>query len=167
MVQYILIFPQRFYVKFLLFLLFFIFSLMLHADRVEITSTLMKAENLKKEVHFIGDAKIQKGEDKLHADTVIVYFDDQNRTHMYEAIGKVTFTLHNKNNKYIGKANKVTYYPLTLVYVLEGKAIIDDVENKRHVNGDKIYLDMKTNDVRVSGSKKKPVKFIFDVEEKK
>jgi len=48
-----------------------------------------------------------------------------------------------------------------------GKAIIDDLINKRHVNGDEITLDMTTGNANVKGSKKKPVKFIFDMQEKK
>jgi lipopolysaccharide export system protein LptA len=154
-------------VKFLLLSLFLLFSSTLFADRVEITSTSMKAENLKKEVHFIGNAKVKKGEDWLHADTVIVYFDDNNQTNKYEAIGNVTFELHNDKNNYLGEAQKVTYHPLTLVYVLEGKSVIDDIANKRHVHGDIIHLNMKTGDVKVKGSQKKPVKFIFDTEDKK
>jgi len=153
--------------KFFKIILFFLLNYVVYADKVEITSTSMKAENLKKEVHFIGDAKVKKLDDWLHADQVIVYFDENNETKMYEAMGEVTFELKNDKNNYVGKAKKVTYYPLTLIYVLEGKAVIDDVVNKRHVNGDKIQLDMNTGDVQVSGSQNKPVKFIFDMEDKK
>lgn len=138
----------------------------LYADKVEITSTSMRAENLKKEVHFIGDAKVKKLDDWVHADRVIVYFDDNNETKMYEAIGAVTFEFKNDKNNYTGSANKITYHPLTSKYLLEGKAWIDDVVTKRHVNGDHITLDMATGDVRVKGSAKKPVKFIFDMEKK-
>ena len=56
----------------------------------------MKAENLKKEVHFIGNAKVKKSEDWIHADKIIVYFDDKNETKMYKAIGKVTFEFKNE-----------------------------------------------------------------------
>ena len=139
----------------------------LYADKVEITSTSMRAENLKKEVHFIGNAKVKKLDDWLHADKIIVYFDDNNETKMYEAIGSVTFEFKNEKNNYTGSADKITYHPLTSVYVLEGKAWIDDMVTKRHVNGDKVTLDMTSGDVQVSGSAKKPVKFIFDMEEKK
>ena len=48
------------------------------AEKVEITSSSMHAETAKKEVHFIGDAKIKKLDDWLHADKVIVYFDENN-----------------------------------------------------------------------------------------
>ena len=137
------------------------------AEKVEITSTSMKAENLKKEVHFIGNAKVKKSEDWIHADKIIVYFNDKNETKMYKAIGKVTFEFKNEEGHYKGKSEKVTYYPQKSFYVLTGKAKVDDVKNKRQVKGDEITLDMVTGDSEVKGSKKKPVKFIFTTEEKK
>ncbi len=139
----------------------------LFADKVEITSDSMKAEDLKKEIHFIGNAKIKKMDDWLHADRVIVYFDENNETKMYEALGLVTFEFKDEKSNYKGSADKVTYYPMKSNYILTGKAIIDDLANKRHVNGDVIILDMLTGNAEVQGSKKKPVKFTFDAEDSK
>ncbi len=147
---------------------FLLFSL--HAEKVEVTSDSMKAEELKKEVHFIGNVTVKQLESWLHGDTVIVYFDENNETKMYEAIGKndvVTFEVKEKKGFYKGRAMNVKYYPVTSKYVLTGKAVIDDLLNKRHVNGDVITLDMATGNAMVKGSKKKPVKFIFDMEKKK
>ncbi len=142
-------------------------SLTLFAEKVEIISNSMQAKDVKKEIHFIGAAKIKKLDDWLHADRVIVYFDENNETKMYEAIGLVTFEFKNEKGNYKGSADKVTYYPLTSNYILTGKAIIDDLINKRHVNGDEITLDMTTGNAEVKGSEKKPVKFTFDVEDSK
>lgn len=137
------------------------------AEKVEITSTSMKAENLKKEVHFIGDAKVKKLDDWLHADRVIVYFDENNETKMYEAIGSVTFEFKNEARHYTGSAEKVSYYPLKSFYVLRGLAVIDDLINKSHVDGDEITLDMLTGNASVKSNKKKPVKFIIEMKDDK
>ncbi len=137
------------------------------AEKVEVTSTSMKAENLKKEVHFIGNAKVKKLEDWIHADKIIVYFNENNETKMYKAIGKVTFEFKNEKGHYKGKSEKITYYPQKSFYVLTGKAKVDDIRNKRQVKGDEITLDMLTGDSQVKGSEKKPVKFIFTTEESK
>lgn len=145
-------------------ILFFLLSQILFAQKVEIVSDAMRAEDLKKEVHFVGNAHIKKIDDWLHADEVIVYFDENNQTKKYEAIGLVTFEFKNEKGHYTGSADKVTYYPVKSEYILSGKAIIDDLLNKRHVNGDVIILDMLTGNAQVQGSKQKPVKFIFDVE---
>ena len=138
----------------------------LFAEKVKITSTSMEAEELKKEVHFIGDAKIIKGGDWLHADRVIVYFGDNNETSRYEAIGSVSFEFKKDEKHFKGSADKVIYDMVKSLYVLKGKAVIDDMVKKRHVDGDEIMLDMSTGSVDVQGSNKKPVKFIFDMEDK-
>ncbi len=135
----------------------------LFAEKVEITSDAMHAMNVQKEVHFIGNVQIKQLENWLHGDKVIVYFDENNETNKYEAIGSVTFEFKKENSFYKGAADKVTYFPTKSEYLLTGKAVIDDLINKRHVNGDEILLNMLTGNAKVKGNKKKPVKFIFDM----
>lgn len=147
-------------------MLLLLFTQTLFAEKVEITSTSMEAEELKKEVHFIGDAKIIKGKDWLYADKVIVYFGENNETSRYEAIGSVSFEFKKDDKHFKGSANKVVYDIVKSLYVLKGKAIIDDLVNKSHVDGDEIVLDMSTGNVDVKGSSQKPVKFIFDMKDK-
>ena len=153
--------------KLLKLLLFLVLSVTLFADKINVTSNSMTAEDLKKEVHFIDNAKAVQGDSWIHGNEIIVYFDENNQTKKYEAVGKVTFEFKEKTNHYKGSADKVTYYPVKSTYVLVGKANIDDLINKRHVNGDEITLDMTSGNANVKGSKKKPVKFIFDMKEKK
>jgi len=138
----------------------------LFAEKVEITSTSMEAEELKKEVHFIGNAKIKKGDDWLHADKVIVYFDDNNETKEYEAIGSVSFEFKKDEKHFKGSADKVKYNIVKSLYVLTGKAMIDDLVKKSHIDGDEIILDMSTGRVDVKGNRKKPAKFIFEMKDK-
>jgi len=153
--------------NFLKIILFISLSGILLAEKVEVTSDSMKAQDVQKEVHFMGNVTVKQSQSWLHGDKVIVYFDENNETNKYEAIGKVTFEFKKENSFYKGSADKVTYYPVKSQYILTGKAVIDDLINKRHVNGDEITLDMITGNANVKGNKKKPVKFIFDMEEKK
>ncbi|MFK5975957.1 MAG: lipopolysaccharide transport periplasmic protein LptA [Sulfurovum sp.] len=150
--------------NFIKILLFFIVTLVAFGERVEVVSESMEAINIKKEVQFMGDVKVTQLQDWLHADKVIVYFDDNNETREYKAIGKVTFEFKNEVHNYIGSADTVIYYPQKSIYVLIGNAIVDDVVNKRHIDGNKITLNMISGDADVKGTKKKPVKFIFDME---
>ncbi len=157
--------------NFLKVILFICLTGTLFAEKVEITSDSMKAEDLKKEVHFIGNVKVHQVDSWLHGDKVIVYFNENNETKEYEAIGSVTFEFKKEESFYKGSADTVFYYPLQSKYVLVGKAIVDDLINKRHVDGDKITLNMitgsvKVNSVNIKGQKKKPVKFTFDMEDK-
>lgn len=153
--------------KFLKIIFFLMLTQMLFADKVEITSTSMHAENVKKEVHFIDDVHIKQGDDWLDADKVIVYFDENNDTKMYEAIGSVTFEFKDEKSAYNGSADNVKYYPVKSLYILTGHAIIDDLVNKSHIAGDEITLDMLSGNAMVKGNKKKPVKFIIEMEKKK
>jgi len=150
--------------NFIKVLLFFLITVVSLAERVEVVSEYMEAMNIKKEVQFIGDVKVTQLQDWLHADKVIVYFDENNETREYKAIGEVTFEFKNEAHNYIGSADTVIYYPKKSLYILIGKAIVDDIPNKRHIDGDKITLDMISGDADVKGSKKKPVKFIFDMD---
>ena len=150
-----------------LFLILILFSTVVFAEKINVTANSMTAEDLKKEVHFMGNAKAIQGDSWIHGDEIIVYFDENNQTKMYSALGTVTFEFKEKINHYKGSADKVTYYPMKSTYVLTGEAIIDDLINKRHVNGDEITLNMITGNADVKGSNKKPVKFIFDMKEKK
>ena len=147
--------------------LLLLFTGSLLAQKVNITSDNMEAADMKKEVHFIGNAKVVQGKSWIHGDEIIVYFDENNETKKYEAIGLVTFEFIQEKSSYKGSADKVTYYPVKDQYILTGKAIIDDLINKRHVNGDEITLDMITGNANVKGSREKPVKFIFDMKDKK
>lgn len=138
----------------------------LFAQKVQVTSDKMRAIEKKREIHFIGNAKVQQLKDWIHGDEITVYFNDRNETKKYVASGNVTFEVFQKDAHYKGKADKVTYFPKKTLYILTGKAVIDDLTNKRHVNGDEITLDMTTGNANVKGNRKKPVKFIFDVEGK-
>lgn len=154
--------------NFLKIILFFICAAgVLFAEKVDVTADSMKAIDMKKELHFIGNATVVQGKSWINGDEIIVYFDENNETKQYEAIGKVTFEFVQEKNFYQGSADKVIYYPVKSEYILIGKAVIDDLLNKRHVNGDEIILNMTTGKANVKGSRKKPVKFIFETEEKK
>lgn len=147
------------------YILFFLLSVLLFADKVEITSDSMKAEEMKKEVHFIGNVRIVQDKSWIHGDSVVVYFDDNNQTEKYEASGSVRFEFKKEEHFYKGSADRVTYLPLESKYILRGNATIEDLINKRHINADQIELDLTSGLVNVAGSKKEPVKFIFETEE--
>ncbi len=144
-----------------------VLSQYLFAEKVEVTSDSMNAVESKKEVHFMGNAKVKQLKDWIHADEIIVHLDANHKAQMYEAIGTVTFEFQNEKGHYIGSAQKVEYYPLKSLYVLSNKANVKDILNKRTAKGDKITVDMKTGNSHVVGSKKKPVKFTFDTDKSK
>jgi len=146
---------------------FLVLSIFTYAEKVEIISDDMYAQNIKKEIHFLGNVKIKQLENVIEADKVIVYFNENNETNKYEALGHVMFEFKDEKNHYKGSTDTLVYLPMKSKYTLTGKAMIDDISNKRHINGDKIILDMLSGNAKVHGSKMKPVKFIFDMENTK
>jgi lipopolysaccharide export system protein LptA len=152
--------------NFLKIALFFILTLVAFAEKVEITSDSMQAESLNHEIHFIGNAKVKQLKDWITADKIIVYFDDNNQTKMYKAIGNADFEFSNDKGHYLGNSKIVEYYPMTSVYVLIDKANVKDLLNKRTAKGDKITVDMLTGKSHVEGTKSKPVVFTLDMVKK-
>ena len=153
--------------RFLRLYFFLLIPLMIMAEKVEITSDTMQAFEHKKMVNFIGNVTIKQAKSWIHGNKVIVLFNENNETKQYDAIGKVTFEFRENNHFYKGAAHQVTYHPLRSVYILKGNAVVDDMINKRHISGDFITLDLVTGLADVQGAKKKPVKFVFEPEEKK
>ncbi len=152
--------------------LFLLLSQLLFSGEVEITSDSMNAIDLKKEVHFMGNAKVKQLQDWIHADEIIVHLNEKNQAKMYEAIGKVTFEFQNEKGHYLGSSNRVKYYPLKSLYVLIGKAKVNDILNHRSAKGNEITVDMLTGNSQVKskpkeeGKKQAPVVFTFDSEKK-
>lgn len=147
-------------------------SQLVFAEKVEVTSDSMNAVDAKKEVHFIGNAKVKQLKDWIHADEIIVHLNEKNQAKVYEAVGKVTFEFQNEKGHYLGSSNRVKYYPLKSLYVLTGKAKVKDLMNKRSAKGNEITVDMLTGNSQVKskpkekGKKQAPVVFTFDSEKK-
>jgi len=144
-----------------------VMTMALYAQSVDISSTQMEANQSSKTVSFIGKAKVIQGDSWIFADKIIVYFNENNQTKRYNAIGNVKFELIKNNSHYKGHAKELIYKPLDKRYTIKGNAMIDDINNKRVIKGDSITLDMTTGNAKVKGSSKKPVKVIFEMENKK
>jgi len=131
------------------------------AEKVELTSDSMNAIENKKEVHFIGNAKVKQLKDWIHADKIIVHLTQENKAKIYEALGNATFEFQNEKGHYIGNSNQVQYFPLQSLYILTGKAKVEDKLNKRTIKGEKITVDMLTGNSKVTSTGNSPVKMTF------
>ena len=147
---------------FMYFIPFFIY-----AQTVDITADNMKLDENTHQIKFIGNAKVVQEKSYIYADTIIVYFNENNETKQYDAIGSVDFEFIKENSHYKGSSDKLTYKPIDTIYILKGHAKIKDIINKRFIKGDIITLNTQTGNAEVKGSRKKPVKFIFETENKK
>ena len=138
------------------------------SGRVEITADHFEANDLKKVTKFIGNVHMIKGIDELKADKVYVHFDAKKKPIKYEAIGDVKFTIAMNDGKvYKGQSGRLVYIPKTEVYELYENVKLFDTKLDRTLIGEKVFVDKQSGKARVEGSKEKPVKFIFNVEEGK
>ncbi len=144
-------------------LLLGLLTVLIYAQKVQITSESFYAKDAEKQVHFINDVLVKQGKSWIHSDKVIVYFDDNNQTIQYDAIGNATYEVYKEKNHYKGHSDKVTYYPETSVYMFTGDAVIDDISNNRQINGNIVVVNAITGDADVKSTSKTPVKFIFDI----
>ncbi|NPA30260.1 MAG: lipopolysaccharide transport periplasmic protein LptA [Epsilonproteobacteria bacterium] len=138
-------------------------------EQVEITSDRFEADEGKMISKFIGHVHMVKGPDELNASKVIVYFDAKRNPKRYEAIGNASFIVHMQKNDeyYTGKADKLVYKPVKQIYEFYGHVVLRQPKLDRTVKGDEVIVDRLTGKSTVKGNKHKPVKFIFQVEEKR
>jgi len=148
-------------------ILLLVVPFLLYGEKVEVTSKNFYAKDAEKQAHFIDDVLVKQGKSWIHSDELIIYFNDNNETIQYDAIGDCTFEIFKDLGHYKGSAQKISYYPQTSKYLLAGNAIVNDITNDRHVTGSTIVLDPNTGKSTVRGNGKKPIKFIFDTKNKK
>ncbi len=136
------------------------------AENVEITADHFEADQLKKITEFIGNVHMKKGNDELNASKVLVFFDKNRKPIRYEAVGKSSFIVYMQNGRYyVGRADRLVYLPKKEVYELYGNVVLKEPLLERTIFGEKVVVEKSTGRARVKGDEKRPVKFIFKVEE--
>ena len=118
---------------------------------------------------FTGNVKIKKGQDKLNANKVDVYFVLDKKTNKrtpikYEATGKADFEIYSSNKHYVGNGDKVIYVPETEDYTIVGNGYLEEKVENRKVYGDEIYVNQLSGEAKVKGNENKPVRFIINVD---
>jgi len=139
----------------------------LNAETVEVVADQFFADEQKQVTEFTGHVIVTKSQDKLVANKVVINFDNKKQPLKYIATGDVKVDLVMKEKKYFGSAQKMIYDPIKDQYTLENNAFLYEKVTNKKVYGSKIWVDQITGKYKVDSDGKKPVKFIFNVEEKK
>ncbi len=139
----------------------------LSAEMVEVVADKFYADEVKQITEFTGNVVVTKGKDKLVAKKVIITFDKQRQPLKYTATGNVTIDMVMKDKIYFGKAQTMIYNPIKDQYTLMKDAFLHEKVTNKKVYGDKIFVNQTTGRYEVESDGKRPVKFIFKVEEKK
>ena len=147
--------------------IFLYFPILLTSDIVDITADHFHADDITKVAYFEGNAYIKQGSNEFYSSKIIVHFNKKKKATKYEALGSVKFDLIEKGIHYSGSAEKITYSPNNSKYYFFGDVILKDLTNNRKISAQSISLDLKTGLADIKGADKKPVHFIFEIEDRK
>lgn len=138
-------------------------------EQVEVTADNFFADEIKQISVLTGNVRIKKGAyDTLNSNKLTIYFDAKRQPTKYVATGNANFKILLNEKHYDGKGGVLTYDPTAEAYTLEGNAYLHEAETKKEVFGDKIIVNRKkgTYEVKSGGGEKKPVKLIFQVDDR-
>lgn len=144
------------------------FYFMSCAELLEVNADRFSSNEKTGESIVEGNVKITKGADKLYANKVFVYTNQQRKLTKIIAQGGVTFVVMTQDGRRMnGKADVLSYDAIKGEYHLERHAEVKEEGKDNVIRGEEIFLNNKTGYVNVVGGKNKPAKLIFDLEETK
>jgi len=136
------------------------------STKVSVTSDNFFASEKEKKSTFSGHVVIKKLSDTIKTDKAIITFDKENKPVKYQAINHITFIITLDASKLEGSCDELIFVPKSKVYTLKGHVNILQTPSNRKIKATKVIIDTKNNKIDITGEKNKPVKFIFEVEDK-
>ncbi len=155
--------------KFLIGFLICITAVFAATDKLIIDASNFETNDAKGLSIFTGNVKLKMAKDRLNSDKLEIYVKPQTQGKAkkplkYIATGNVDFEIISNAKHYKGRGNKVIYNPDKQEYTVIGNGYLKEVKEDRELFGEKIFINQLTGSAKVSGSKKKPVRFILNIE---
>ena len=142
-------------------------ALALSASELEIVSDKFEADEKRGITVFDGNVKIKHNKDSIKADRLIVTIDKNKKPIKYKAQGNAKFKLHIKQKIYEGQSNMMEYDSVSKKYNFVGNVILKELVENNKIIADRVNVDQQNGTYSVEGSKSKPAKFIFNIDDKK
>jgi lipopolysaccharide export system protein LptA len=153
--------------KYFLFLFILTITLLFSkTTQISITSDSFEANENKHQTIFNGNVSISKLSDTINSQKAVVRFDKNNKPIEYKVFKDVSFSISLKDSVLTGSCDELIYVPKSKVYKLNGHVNIVQSPTNRKIQATKVIIDTKINKINIIGQKNKPVKFIFEVEDK-
>ena len=153
--------------KLLLSILVILLTSNLFASQLKILANNFNGDDKKGVSVFSGHVRITRGSDELNASKVTVYTDTKHQPTKMTAEGHVSFYIKTDNNtSYKGVAEKVVYLPTQKEYQFYKDVHLQQLNNKREIDGDKIILNIINGKAVASGASCEPVTMIFHLKSK-
>ncbi|PAF46619.1 lipopolysaccharide transport periplasmic protein LptA [Helicobacter sp. 12S02634-8] len=135
-------------------------------ETLEVTADKFSSDDTKGITTIEGQVHITKGKDTLQADKVIIYTDKKRTPQSYEAMGNVKFHIFMENGREIqGHSDKLIYNATNGEYRLLENAVVNEVGKANTIRGEEIIVNNDSGYANVIGSKNKPAKFIFNLDD--
>jgi len=120
---------------------------------------------------FTGNVKLQRGEDRLFSDKLVIYLTPKDgnkaRTPLrYIATGHAKFIIKTELKHYVGTGNKIIYSPIKQEYRIFGNGTLDEKNEGTKLSGEEIFINLTTGKAKIKGTNKKPVRLIINIETK-
>lgn len=136
------------------------------AELLEISAEKIYTNQLKGETKITGNVEIIKEQDRLNADEVLIKTDQNRKPLKYTADGNVKFRVTLQDGKLMqGRAKTVIYDAVKDEYLLRGRAYVQEEGKPNAIKGDEIVLNRTAGSASVVGTKKKPAKITFSLDE--
>lgn len=139
----------------------------LFAQEVNILAEKFSANELSLKAQFDKNVTVTKGDDVLKTDKLLILFNKKKEPVKYEATGNASIRVFLKGKEYFGRGDLLIYEPQLDTYTINGNAFLEDRTTKKKIYGDSIKIDQKKGEYNVGGKENKPVKFTFEVKDKK
>lgn len=144
----------------------FLSLLCLNANQIEVSANEFKGDELSGRSVLSGNVLVKRDKDILRSEKLVIYTDKKRQPIKFVATGNANFELFLKDKAYKGKGDEFIYHAKSDSYEIKGNAFIEELTTKKRLYGNTIFVDRKKQTYSISGSKDKPARFIFELEQK-
>ncbi len=133
---------------------------------MEIQANSFYADEKKGENILSGNVFVKRDKDTLRTNKLIVTTDKNRKARLYRALGDARFEIALKDKFYKGRGDELIYDVLKDSYEISGNAFVEETTSNQKLTGEKIIIDKRQESYTVISAEKKPVKFVFELDEK-
>lgn len=143
------------------YFIFLLFSISLFASKISISADEFKTNVDKLISTFTGNVHFKMDKNEIKAGEIIVKFSKNKKPILYEAQNNIEVNIDQNGRKLILVARELRYYPKKNIIILNKNVVLQE-EDKSEIKADKIVVNLKTNDIKITGSNNNPVQVIFE-----
>lgn len=140
---------------------------LLAGQQIEISGDNFFADEKALYADLKGNVIIKKGSfDRLTSNNAKIIFNSKKEPIKYIVSGNAKFQAIVNQKKYDGSGDELTYESNSKIYTIRGNAYLHEIDTDKKVYGEEIVFNQENGTYRVSSLDKKPVRFLFEINQK-